>query len=1794
MGKGGRKSLSAVAEGSLNPDLDLKDAVRQRKQKMLKATINSILKLNDESDYASISVLKSDADDKWSEFMHAFEEQEAILIGSGDESLTELTNDFVNMHNSYLKAKIHASGLLSGFDDDERQPAGAAAAAAENRPTFKMAPMRITPFSGESAEWIEFKATCETILDSKFNDVQRLQYLKDALFGEARSLVSHILPGEGAFNIAMKLLKDRYDDQRAIVNAHLKRLYAIPSIVSPTADSFRAMLNTLNGLVAALKCYEIDTTSWDAILIFHITQCFDKATLMQWEDKLDGKRTIPKLRALIDFIQVRITVRQTTDTFTETNQTDKWTKSNKNSAAHKSNTDHKKFGDKFGDKSNEKLKTYFTLKETFACALCGNNHLPSRCNEINRMRSNDLQARIKANRLCENCFYPHPVAECPFKPACKKCDESHNTRLHPENKQMFLNVTDTNGITELQHSLESNIDVANEDDDDRLSVISKRYFYHLNHESDDDDGLLATAIVPVQSDKNSALLHALVDGGSTGNLITVNACKLLNLRFTPLSMPMTGVGDTPVGRVVGRTSVTIRSTYDENYSLRVRVIVVLSIGETKGVGRVATRNWKHLRGLPLANPKYYDSHKFDMLLGTTAHADFIMETIIRGERHQPIATQSRLGWLISGKTNISGNCIATCRATTFERYDDGDDLSNQLKRFWEIEEVSTKKMLTPEEEMAENVFVKSIRRAENGKFVVDLPFKREPTEHLGESFAMAMRRYKSLQRRFEKDPQLKQKYDEVLEEYLTLNHMRLVTNKPTHQCFLPHHAVVKESSTTTKVRTVFDASAKTSSGASLNDCLCVGPVIQPELFDLIIGWRKFQYALSSDIEKMYRMMYVNPEHVQWQTILWHRPGTDGISHYELLTITFGTGSAPFQATRGVYEIGQRLKKTQPELAEIIQSSFYVDDFMRSFPTINEACYVSKSITEELSKYGFNVRKWKSNDPDALKSIDEVDCEQSIDFDSTFKTLGIAWHASTDTFIFKPFELKGIEKWTKRRILSVIAKLFDPLGWLAPCIVRAKLLMQDIWRLPNNINWDDQVPPHIENQWQQILNDLIATNPIKIPRWLRISTVKESIELHVFCDASMLSYACCVYVRVTKENGTSECNLLAAKTKVAPVRTITIPRLELCGALLAAKLARRCSSAFNDASIIAWCDSKIVLAWLATHPSKWNTFVQNRTKEIHDNINAICWRYIPTKKNPADIASRGSKISEVEQSSLWWHGPSFLTTPSEKAPNENYTLPIESAPEKRKQAKTYHVILPKENSVLEKFENFIRLLYFTCFAFRWMHKRKGQQVLKGPITAEEMEKAETHWIRLTQLHYFGHEIGKLKANRPVPMNSMLLKLNPFIDTDGILRMNGRVSNPELISQKTSIILPSKSRFVLLLMRHAHEQQAKHGGVQLTLRTLRNRFWIIHARSQVNKLIGRCIACYRSKKHLIGQQMADLPPFRTLPAEPFTFTGCDFAGPFSIKLNETRNASTTKGYVALFICLTTKAVHFEVVGDMSTAEYLMALENFIARRGIPSTMYTDNGTNFVGGEKEIRELHAQFMSQTNAITRMFATNRIKFKRIPARAAHMGGIWERAVGLMKTHLVRVMNNTKLTMRRFDHVLKQIECSLNSRPLWAITHNADDIEVITPSHFSHFKPINTLPRPDISHIKMNRLDQYQHLQRLYQDFWKSWSKEYVDQLQIRQKWQKEKPNIKIGSIVVIAEDNLPPSRWSLGRVVATYPDKKGLVRVVDVKCGDSTLKRPIHRLGLLPILDNDQLNAPKNAASNAGEHVEEFSTII
>lgn len=1004
-----------------------------------------------------------------------------------------------------------------------------------------------------------------------------------------------------------------------------------------------------------------------------------------------------------------------------------------------------------------------------------------------------------------------------------------------------------------------------------------------------------------------------------------------------------------------------------------------------------------------------------------------------------------------------------------------------------------------------------------------------------------------------------------------------------------------------------DASAKTQNGKSLNDWLCVGPTIQPDLIELLIQWRRFEFAFSGDIEKMYRQVLINPEHAKFQCILHQLPGETEIKRFKLLTVTFGTASAPFQAIAALNHVGEEIKEKKPHIAEDIQRHFYVDDFLGCKKSIAEAKSVRNELTEALAQYGFKIRKWKANNEEILNDISDHDKEKLLDFDSMVKTLGISWQPTTDTFVFKSSKPISHDGWTKRRVLSEISKIFDPLGWMAPFIIIPKILMQQIWQNQACTNWDAILPDDLLEQWLTIFHQMASPISTQIPRWIGLSDAIVRTELHCFADASMSAYCAAIYLRCINHDGSVTCNLVAAKTKVAPSRPlITIPRLELCAALLATKLFKKVSEslAVDITQTYAWSDSKICLSWIAAEPSKWSVFVSYRVSEIQKVMPISYWAHIATDQNPADLATRGMSLIDLTTSMLWWHGPSFLSQPGSNWQLTNDLIEEQSLPEHRETLRI-QVMHAEVNYVLEKISSFNRLLRFTILAKRWLIRSKNKiQELKIPITAKEMNLAEEQWVKMVQLEHFAAEIAALKANSFRSIKSPLATLNPYLDKNDICHMNGRVRNEEYQAQSTAIVLPAKHEFTNLLIGEYHNYIARHGGVQLTLRALRDKYWIIHGRNAVKRVIRKCIICFRYNKNLLSQKMGNLPLVRTQANKPFAFVGCDFAGPFNLKVSDRRNAAFTKGYIALFICLTTTAIHLEVADSLSSNEFVSVFEDFIARRGIPIEFHSDNGTNFIGAKREIDELYDQLFNQNNEVTMLFARKRITFKNIPARASHMGGIWERSVGLVKSHLYRLLGDVKLTGRQFSRVLHQIEAAINSRPLWALTADGDDARVLTPSHFYNFEAINTLPKPDITHLPLNRLDQYQYLYRLYLDFWKLWSKEYIQKLQPRAKWTTEQPNVLVGQTVLIADDSMPPSRWKLGIITATYAGKDGLVRVADVKTacikegtkkrgivGDnlevsySILKRPINKLGLLPIIDNeiDRL-PPINPAQDVG----------
>ncbi|GFV76413.1 integrase catalytic domain-containing protein [Trichonephila clavipes] len=680
---------------------------------------------------------------------------------------------------------------------------------------------------------------------------------------------------------------------------------------------------------------------------------------------------------------------------------------------------------------------------------------------------------------------------------------------------------------------------------------------------------------------------------------------------------------------------------------------------------------------------------------------------------------------------------------------------------------------------------------------------------------------------------------------------------------------------------------------------------------------------------MYRQILVADEDQKYQQILWRNNSNENIRTYKLKTVTYGLASASFLATRGIKQIALDDKENL-NLSRVLQEDIYMDDLLSGADTSNNAISICKDIAHVLSTRGFHLRKWNSNSTEFLAQFSEhsshdTRVEFSKDSNKSSKVLGLFWNSSNDTLGFQP-SLELTPPLTKRRILSESSKIFDPLGLLSPCTVFMKIFYQKLWL--TKTDWDSPIPQQLTEDWLKFQKAFNAINYLTVPRWV-ILTADNTVELHGFADASSLAYAAAIYCR-QKHNGKIKVQLLVSKTKVAPVKQVSIPRLELelCGAHLLSKLFKSVlrTLKYYTFDVFAWTDSKIVLSWLSGHPRKWKTFVANRTSEIMEVLPTKHWRHMPSKENPADIASRGIDPKCLPDCKLWWQGPPWLRLKTSSWPKAEYSCD-EASDE----------IASQGSSI------------------------SSSHINTTSLTFSETKTAVETIIRWVQGFYFQEEIRSIKKQISLPPKSPLRSLHPFIDEHGLVRVGGRLQNSQLrFNSKHPIILPSQHSISELLIKEQHIAHL-HAGPTLLAHVLRQSHWIVGSRKLINKCIRKCLKCNKFKTSTTTPQlMGNLPKHRVTLERPFFSCGIDYAGPVLIKCNKGRGTKSTKGYIALFVCLATKAVHIEAVGDLTTDSFIAALRRLGARRGAPRHIYSDNGTNFVGARRKLDEIRKLWLS------------------------------------------------------------------------------------------------------------------------------------------------------------------------------------------------------------------------------------------
>ena len=1045
---------------------------------------------------------------------------------------------------------------------------------------------------------------------------------------------------------------------------------------------------------------------------------------------------------------------------------------------------------------------------------------------------------------------------------------------------------------------------------------------------------------------------------------------------------------------------------------------------------------------------------------------------------------------------------------------------------------------------------------------------------LGDSRAQALSRYvhneSSILRR-----KIWRPFQDVVQSYLDLGHAEMVPQAELHVAnnyYLPMHSVTKQSSTTTRLRVVFDGSAASTSGISLNQSLMIGPTLHPTLGAILIKFRTYPVAVTADISKMYREVSLSHQDKDLHRFLWRPTPQDQISDYRMTRVTFGVSASPYLAVRTLQQAAKDHGDGYPGASLHILRSFYVDDLLAGANTPEEALILYSQLRTILAKAVFNLCKWRSSSSSVLLSI-PTDLQETLPVKemteshspSHPKALGLEWDSRLD-LMAPALQPPQPYKTTKRGVVSDVSKTFDILGWISPSVLMMKLLYQQLWQLKTG--WDEQIPQELIDQHSQWREQLPVLATKRLPRcYYRTDSLPTSKQLHGFADASLKAYGAVVYVRSTYTEHPPMLSLVLSKTRVAKLKPSTVPRQELCGALLLTELLTEVKGILDipDEQVFAWSDSSIVLSWLDGHPRDYKVFVTNRISSILQATSPQTWRHVPTTENPADCASRGLMPQDLLDHNLWWDGPEWLLHEPMSIPWQPPRKPL-IAPEQR--LPSCNTMQPVPPPMLEsRYSNFHRLITITAWCMRFFSKSKKQKTAFSGrhLAAKELNQAEHLLARLSQARSFPKERDALLHNRAIPPSSRLLSLAPYLDQELLLRVGGRLSNSSLtISQKHPIIIDSKDVFMILLCNYLHVCLG-HCGPTLLLVAVGRRFHVVSARRLTRSVCSQCKVCRKAAPKPQPQLLGELPAERICTSPAFTSTGLDFAGPFTIKKGHTRKPVLLKSYLCLFICLATKAIHLEVISDLTTASFIAGLKRFVSRRGCPSVIHSDNGSNFVGARNQLKEVYAFLKAEDtdSTVHQHLLKHRTTWDNIPERAPHFGGLWESAVKSMKFHLRRVIGSQILTYEELATISCQVEACLNSRPILATTSHDED--GIFSGHFLLLKPPTAYPDYPRLPEEPCRLKKWHLCQSIVQHFWDRWSREYLQTLQARSKWKRAQPNLQPGDIVVLKEDKTFTCHWPLAKILQTYPGKDGLVRVAQIQTESSTFKRPVTKLALL-----------------------------
>ena len=1042
----------------------------------------------------------------------------------------------------------------------------------------------------------------------------------------------------------------------------------------------------------------------------------------------------------------------------------------------------------------------------------------------------------------------------------------------------------------------------------------------------------------------------------------------------------------------------------------------------------------------------------------------------------------------------------------------------------------------------------------NGRFSAKIPWVKGKRELIKNNYNWERLRVERMVRTLKKQPEKYQMYVDKINAEVEKGYLEAIEDLTPDKgdvYYLMHLPVWRPDKVSTPCRIVVNASLQDHSGNSLNKAIHKGPDLTNRLLTVGMRFRKGETAFITDVKEFFPQIKLFQEDKDMFRFLWIDPNGK-VKIFRYCRLMFGLNCSPFLA-QFVCLMGAKLNKhTHPKAYDTLLHSRYVDDVDDSGK--EEDCVKAVKETQEvLKKTGVKIHKTLSNSDAVMLAVDQdARLKQWSENEPkpTAFVLGIFWDPNKDILKISTANIPTTRIKTKRGFLKVLAGQFDPFGFICAFMVIAKLILQKMWS--RGISWDEALPEDLEEECNEWADQLKELEQLEIPRHV-VNGVVTSI--HGFCDSSDIAMNATIYVATAD----GKVGLVMAKSRVHSLKPRSIQQKELQSAVLLSQLITEVKRVYPGVKTTLWTDSTTTLAWIMVDdPRKHIVFVHTRVGIIRENTKVEEWRHVDSANNSADPGSRGLSLKQLMECELFWFGPRFLRDDSIPWPPE------------KKYFKT-DVDVKKKYQVEEVFVNFTKLEHvpspdqfetFEDMKMQTARNNKEKEQQDGPITVQDLTKAEMDIIHTCQVESFSEEMQALEAGNQVLAKSKLAQAKPFLDDQKVMRSDSRLQDAELLDQETKnpIILPKNKKVTVLIIKEAHEKSNHAYALNWTVDEVKKRFYIPSCRQQVKKFLRHCKPCKMNFGRPRPAVMAPLPSVRVSnPMKTFFHVGVDYAGPFFTLKG--RGQARNKRWLCLFTCLVTRAVHLELAYGMNTDNFLMALNNFVARRGKVELIWSDRGTNFRGAQREIRELLQQLSE--DELQEHLATKGIKFKFNTAYSPHQGGVWESMVKSCKRAIFCVLKKQDFTDELLIAAFTQAENVVNSRPLGYQSNDPNDHRVVTPNMFIHGRLEGYQMPASVDNTDFNPRQRWRLVQQAVKHIWRRFLREIIPNLGIRQKWTRDQRNFEEGDEVLVIEPNVPRYKWTIGRVTRTYPGRDNVVRIVDVRTEDGDiLNKTVHRL--------------------------------